>query len=107
MEVSWQKQVDNWKAFIFTLLLAKLFLFVVVTEEPYCFSLVIASAEADNKEEDLDLDVSLQFTFTPDYPDEAPLFEVQSANGFSDDCHIDKISTLIEEQVCFYYKIWL
>ncbi|XP_071800933.1 RWD domain-containing protein 1-like [Asterias amurensis] len=71
--------------------------FTVLSEDPYCFHVTVCSEDTGN-EEDETYSATLQFTYTPTYPDEAPIFEVTDDGNVGEEDQ-EKITELLQQQI--------
>ncbi|XP_077976937.1 RWD domain-containing protein 1-like [Glandiceps talaboti] len=72
--------------------------FTVLSTNPHCFEIRLASDNADDEDEDTVVQATLQCTYTPKYPDESPITEVTSSENLEDD-DVTSILELCQEQV--------
>ena len=71
----------------------------VLSENPQRFCIKVETSNDDDWSDVGPLTASLQFTFTSNYPEEAPLFELIDSTGFLDDSNVNKINDIVDEQV--------
>jgi hypothetical protein len=67
------------------------------TEPYYKFSIPIKSEEFDPEVENTGLACDLVFTYTPKYPEESPIIEIENAENFEDECETELLSYLREQ----------
>ncbi|XP_039256056.2 RWD domain-containing protein 1-like [Styela clava] len=69
--------------------------FQVISEKPRSFELTVTVEDA---EEDENIFAKIQFTYTPTYPDEAPIYELIECENLSAEDE-EKIKTIIEKEI--------
>ncbi|XP_022089850.1 RWD domain-containing protein 1-like [Acanthaster planci] len=71
--------------------------FTVLSDDPHCFRITVRSEDTGN-EDDETYSATLQFTYTPTYPDEPPLYEV-TEDGNVDEDDRSKITETLQQQI--------
>lgn len=74
--------------------------FTILSTEPYKFSIPIKTDDHDS-ENNTGLSCDLVITYTPKYPDEAPIIEVENVENFEESFK-SKLLKHLEEQVRFF-----
>lgn len=69
-------------------------MFAVLSEEPTSFTITVTSDAGENGET---VETTLKFTYVEKYPDEAPLWEIQSQENLEDG-DVGEILTLLQQQ---------
>ncbi|CAH1799919.1 unnamed protein product [Owenia fusiformis] len=64
----------------------------IISDDPHCFTLHISSVDEEDS-----ASCTAKFTYTPTYPEEAPLMEVSDYENLEDD-QIDSLLDLMKEQ---------
>ena len=73
-----------------------------MTDDPPSFCINIETTDAVEEDENVpSLSTELQFTYSTNYPEEAPFFEIMNSQGFTDDEHMYKVKDIVAEQVCW------
>ncbi|RZC36011.1 RWD domain-containing protein 1 [Asbolus verrucosus] len=70
---------------------------ILTTEPLYKFSIPIKSEEYDPEVENTGLACDLIFTYTPKYPEEAPIIDIENCENFEDQYESDLLSYLREQ----------
>ena len=102
MNLALSAHVRNWSCKFCDLICVQLYIhFVTVLSAiPPSFSLSVVTEESDSYGPKVGpLSVTLKFTYTANYPDEIPLFEVIDSDGLPDDTDNDEIIELSRTQV--------
>jgi len=102
MNLALSAHVRNWSCKFCDLICVRLYIhFVTVLSAiPPSFSLSVVTEESDSYGPKVGpLSVTLKFTYTANYPDEIPLFEVIDSDGLPDDTDNDEIIELSRTQV--------
>ncbi|XP_029959412.1 RWD domain-containing protein 1 isoform X2 [Salarias fasciatus] len=68
--------------------------FTVLSENPSCFTITVTSDAGQDGEI---VETTLRFTYTEEYPDQAPLYEIQSQENLEDG-DMQEVLTLLQQQ---------
>ncbi|XP_038048027.1 RWD domain-containing protein 1-like [Patiria miniata] len=71
--------------------------FSVLSDDPHSFRITVRSEDTGNEEDEI-YSATLEFTYTPTYPDEAPLYEV-TEDGNVEEEDRDKITEILQQQI--------
>jgi len=70
----------------------------ILGESPHRFTIPVKTEDYDDDSTDDGRFVLLKFTFTPEYPSEAPLVEVEESDNIDDE-HLDELQQEISSQI--------
>jgi len=70
----------------------------ILGENPHRFTIPVKTEDYEDEETEVGRFVLLKFTFTPEYPSEAPLLEVEESDNLDDE-HLEEMQAELSKQI--------